>query len=171
MDNVLAKFAEVKVFVFDIDGVLTDGTVQVHPDGSQLRTFFVKDGWAIVQCIKEGFDVLVISAGQDESVRKRLEYLGVSRIALGVKNKLACLHEYVEDLNIDLNNVLYMGDDMPDFEVIQAAGLKTCPADASSDIVALCDYISPKDGGKGAVRDVIEKVLRIQGKWDFTPTL
>ena len=165
MENVLAAFAKITTLVFDVDGVLTDGTVQVLDTGEQVRTFNIKDGWAINRAVKEGLNVIIISAGNNEGVRKRLEYLGVKEINLAVPNKLELLDQYKKDLSLSDEQILYMGDDMPDYQVMQRVGLPTCPRDAANDILNLAKYISPKDGGKGAVRDVIEKILKIQDKW------
>ncbi len=165
MENILEAFGKITTLVFDVDGVITDGTVQVLETGEQFRTFNIKDGWAINRAVKEGFNVIIISAGNNEGVRKRLEYLGVKEINLAVPNKLALLAEYKQNLSLKDDEILYMGDDMPDFEVMHKVGLPVCPADAASDIINIAKYISPKDGGKGAVRDVLEKVLKIQDKW------
>lgn len=164
-ENVLELFEKVKACFFDVDGVMTDGSIHVTTSGEQHRTFFVKDGLAIVKAIKAGLPVAIISAGNDEGVRKRLEYLGVEHIFLGVKNKLEKLNELASNYNITPAEILYMGDDLPDLKVLKEVGLPTCPADAANDIFEHCKYISPKDGGRGAVRDVLEKVLKVQDKW------
>ena len=166
-ENVLERFEKVKACFFDVDGVMTNGSIHVTTSGEQHRTFFVKDGLAIVKAIKAGLPVAIISAGNDEGVRKRLEYLGVEHIFLGVKDKLSKLKELTETYNITFDDILYMGDDLPDVKVLKVVGLPTCPADAANDIFDFCKYVSPKDGGKGAVRDVLEKVLKVQDKWSI----
>lgn len=163
--NILEKFEKVKAFIFDVDGVMTDGSLHVTTAGEQHRTFFVKDGLAIVMAIKAGYPVAIISAGNDEGVRKRLQYLGVEHIFLGVKNKLEKLEELITIYNITLEDILYMGDDLPDIKVLTRVGLPTCPADAVNDVIPLCEFIASKNGGQGAVREVIEKVMKIQGTW------
>lgn len=163
--NILEAFKQVRALVFDVDGVLTDGTVQVYRDGSQIRTFSIKDGWAVNHAVKEDFLVIIISAGQDESVRKRLEYLGVKEINLGVKDKLGLLKDYAARYNLKKEEVLYMGDDMPDYKPMMHVGVPVCPADAADDIKEIAKYVSTKNGGDGAVREVLEKILKIQGKW------
>lgn len=165
MDNVLSRFAKIKTVFLDIDGVLTDGTVWAFRTGEQVRRFNIKDGWAINRAVKTNLPIVIISAGHEEGVRVRLEYLGLEHIHIGVANKLELFQEYIDKWNLAKDEILYMGDDMPDYEAFQLAGLKCCPADSSADILEICDYISPKNGGQGAVRDVLEKILKLQGKW------
>lgn len=166
MENIYSEFKKISTIILDIDGVLTDGSVLAMANGEQLRTFNIKDGWAINRAIKQGLRVIIISAGNGgEGVRKRLEHLGVKDMVLAAKRKMDVFDEYVEKYNLTMDEVLYMGDDMPDYEVLQKVGLSTCPADAVDDILSICKYVSPKGGGKGAVRDVIEKILKLQGKF------
>ena len=164
-ENVLALFEKVKICVFDIDGVLTDGSIHVTTEGEQLRTFNIKDGYAMVKAREAGLPIAIISAGKNEGARKRLEYLGVEHIHLAVKNKIEVLDALLADYKLTLADVLYMGDDLPDAQILRKVGLPTCPADAANDIFGLCKYVSTKEGGKGAVRDVLEKVLKVQSKW------
>lgn len=165
--NILEAFEQVKACVFDVDGVMTDGSIHVTTSGEQHRTFFVKDGLAIVKAIKAGYPVAIISAGRDEGVRKRLEYLGVEHIFLGVTDKITTLQKLLNTYHLTLDDVLYMGDDLPDIKILEQVGLPTCPADAASDVWGICKYVSPKNGGKGAVRDVIEKMMKIQKTWEI----
>ena len=164
--NVLEDFEKVKAFIFDVDGVMTDGSIHVTTSGEQHRTFFVKDGLAIVKAIAANYPVAIISAGRDEGVKKRLGYLGVEHAFLGVKNKMEKLEWLMETYSLSLDDILYMGDDLPDIKILEKVGISTCPADAANDVLPICDYISPKAGGKGAVRDVIEKVMKIQETWE-----
>jgi len=165
MDNILSRFKKVKAVFLDVDGVLTDGKVLCFENGEQVRQFSIKDGFAIATAVKKKLPIIIISAGQYEGVRTRLEYLKVKDINLGVKNKIELLKKYILDNNWAKEEVLYMGDDIPDYEALQLVGLPTCPADAVTDIIEVCDYISPYNGGNGAVRDVLEKILKLQGKW------
>jgi 3-deoxy-D-manno-octulosonate 8-phosphate phosphatase (KDO 8-P phosphatase) len=165
--NVLELFEKVKICIFDIDGVLTDGSIHVTTDGQQLRTFHVKDGYAIVKAQEAGIPVAIISAGNNEGARKRMEFLGVKHIFLAVKNKIEVLDQLLEEQDLNYADVLYMGDDIPDLKILKKVGLPTCPADAADDIFTHCKYISQKNGGRGAVRDVIEKVLKVQQKWEL----
>ena len=156
----------ITTFIFDVDGVLTDGTITITTSGKMLRTMHTKDGFAIKTALDAGFKVCVISGGTNEGVRVRLRGLGVTDIYLGAHNKVEQLDEYFDVYNIKAENVLYMGDDIPDFPAMQMVGLPCCPQDAVQEIKSVSKYISHKNGGKGAVRDVIEQVLKVQDKWN-----
>ncbi|HLV39386.1 HAD-IIIA family hydrolase [Xanthomarina sp.] len=155
----------ITTLIFDVDGVLTDSTIMVTTTGEMLRTMNIKDGYALKTAVDKGFHVCVISGGNNEGVRLRLEGLGITDVFLGVQNKIEQLNQYIEKQQIDLKNVLFMGDDLPDFPVMQLVGLPCCPQDAVQEIKAISKYVSHKNGGNGAVRDVIEQVLKVQGKW------
>jgi len=155
----------ITTFVFDVDGVLTDGTVSVLTNGEMLRTMNVKDGYAIRSAVDKGYNLCIISGGKNDGVRIRLEGLGIKDIYLGAKNKIEQLDDYLTSNDIKSENVLYMGDDIPDYPVMKGIGLPCCPQDAVPEIKSISKYISHKKGGKGAVRDVIEQVLKVQGKW------
>ncbi len=155
----------ITTFIFDVDGVLTDGTVLINPDGQLLRTMNIKDGYALKTATQQGYNVCIISGGKNEGVRIRLKGLGITDIFLGAHHKVEQLNEYMEAHNIKLENVLYMGDDIPDLPVMELVGLPTCPQDAVAEIKEVSKYVSFKKGGKGCVRDVIEQVLKVQGKW------
>ncbi len=155
----------IDTFIFDVDGVLTDGTVHVSPTGEMLREMHIRDGFAMKAAMESGYNVCIISGGSNEGVRIRLRNLGITDIHLGTPDKVATFKEYTELYTINPKNVLYMGDDIPDFHVMQLVGLPTCPQDAAPEIKAISTYISHINGGKGAVRDVIEQVMKVQGKW------
>lgn len=157
---------DITTFIFDVDGVLTDGTINVTTNGEMLRTMSIKDGFALKTAVDAGFNICIISGGSNEGVRKRLEGLGIKDIFLGAHNKIDQLNEYTSKNNINRTNVLYMGDDIPDFPVMRLVGLPCCPQDAAPEIKAISKYVSHKNGGKGAVRDVIEQVLKVQNKWN-----
>lgn len=166
MENFKTKLTKVKTLVFDIDGVLTDGSIAILPTGEQVRTMHTKDGYAMQLAIKKGFEIVIISGGKSsEPSRKRLNGLGVTEVYLGVEDKVDVLMEYKEIHDIDLEETLYMGDDIPDYDVLKLVGVPTCPNDAVAEIKDLCIYISHIKGGHGCVRDVIEQVMRAQGKW------
>jgi len=156
----------ITTFVFDVDGVLTDGSVTITTDGEMLRTMNVKDGYALKHALNKGFNICIISGGTNEGVRNRLNHLGVGEIYLGAHLKLKPFNEYITKHNIKPENVLYMGDDIPDIPVMQLVGLATCPQDAVQEVKSVSNYISHKLGGKGCARDVIEQVLKVQDKWD-----
>lgn len=164
--NALEKFKPITTFVFDVDGVLTNGSLLLLEDGQMARQMNIRDGYALQLAIKKGYRVLVISGGSSEAVRTRLNRLGVFDVFLPVDNKSEVFMEYMNKHQLRKEEILFMGDDMPDLEVMRMSGLPCCPADASSDIVAISIYISPAAGGMGCVRDVIEKVLKLNGHWD-----
>ena len=155
----------ITTFVLDVDGVLTDGTIHVSPTGEMLRNMNIRDGYAMKAALENGYTVCIISGGSNEGVRVRLRNLGITDIYLGVPDKVETFKEFTDIYNINPENVLYMGDDIPDYHVMKLVGLPTCPQDASPEIKAISTYISHKNGGKGAVRDVIEQVMKVQGKW------
>lgn len=156
--------SNIKAFAFDVDGVMTDGMLYLM-EGEQYRVMNIRDGYAMVAAKEAGYPVFVISGGSSESVRNRLNGLGVEEVFLGVKDKAGTLAELMNKYSINKEELLYMGDDLPDFEVIQQAGIRACPVDAAPEIKRLCNYISPIPGGKGCVRDVIEQVLRCKMDW------
>lgn len=158
--------ADITTFIFDVDGVLTDGTVTVMTNGDMLRRMNIKDGYALKTAKDAGFNICVISGGTNLGVQKRLEGLGITDIYLGAHHKINQYKEYIANHNIEAKNVLYMGDDIPDIPVMKLVGLATCPQDAAIEVKGICNYISHKDGGKGAVRDIIEQVMKVQDKWD-----
>jgi 3-deoxy-D-manno-octulosonate 8-phosphate phosphatase (KDO 8-P phosphatase) len=163
--NILEKFSQVNTFVFDMDGVLTDGSMQIMPNGEYIRTMDIKDGYSIHLATSKGYNVFVITGSSSEPCIIRLKQLGVQEYVQKVINKKTCLEELLLKNNITKETVLYMGDDMPDLVVMQTVAISCCPADACIDVLKVANYISPKNGGKGCVRDVIEKVMKLQGKW------
>lgn len=156
---------DITTFIFDVDGVLTDGSVHVAADGEMLRNMNIKDGFAMKAALESGYNVCVISGGKNEGVRTRLRNLGLTDIYLGCPDKVETFKEYIDIYGIKPEQVLYMGDDIPDYHVMKLVGLPTCPQDSVSEIKAISAYISHKNGGKGAGRDVIEQVMKVQGKW------
>lgn len=157
----------ITTFIFDVDGVLTDGKVTIFPDGQLIRSMSIKDGYALKKAIDNGYNVCIISGGTNAAVKTRLRDLGVTDIFLGVQDKVDKMNEYLEIYDIDITNVLYMGDDIPDFQVMKNVGLPACPKDAVQEIQDISIYVSQKKGGNGCVRDVIEQVLKVQDKWKF----
>ena len=156
---------DITTFVFDVDGVLTDGSVFVTNEGEMQRTMSIRDGYAMKAAIESGYHVCIISGGSNEGVRIRLRNLGITDIHLGTPDKVKTLKEYTDTYSISPEHVLYMGDDIPDYHVMKLVGLPTCPQDATPEIKGISKYISHIKGGKGAARDVIEQVMKVQGKW------
>ena len=156
---------DITTFIFDVDGVLTDGSVFVNTNGEMLRTMNIRDGYALKAAIETGYNVCIISGGSNEGVRVRLRNLGITDIHLGTPDKVETFDEYIDINQIKQEQVLYMGDDIPDYHVMKIVGLPSCPQDACPEIKGISKYISHKNGGKGAVRDVIEQVMKVQGKW------
>lgn len=165
MENYKQKLRKITTFIFDIDGVFTDGTVWLTPDGEQIRTANIKDGYVVQLAVKKGFRIAVITGGSSEAVKMRFNRLGVSDVFLGVSNKWPLYQQYLADHNLNKEEVLYMGDDIVDLKPLGHCGVSVCPADAVNEVRAACDYTSHLDGGKGCVRDVIEQTLKVQGKW------
>lgn len=161
----LSKLKDIKAFVLDIDGVLTDATILVTESGEQLRRFNVRDGYAMQLAIKKGYLICIISGGKSQTVVHRLKGLGITDVYLGIDKKIDVYHNFLERHQLSSEHVLYMGDDIPDIPVLKAAGAPVCPADAVDDVKDICEYISGKNGGFGCVREVIEMVLRVQGQW------
>ncbi len=158
-------FRHITTFIFDVDGVFTDGSITILPDGEMIRTMNTKDGYAIKAALHTGYKVVIISGGTNEAVRLRLNQLGVEDVYLGAHQKGKILKEYATKSNTAYDEILYMGDDIPDIEAMEMARLGCCPNDAVPEVLDAADYVSHKDGGKGCVRDVIEQVLKVQGKW------
>jgi len=156
---------DITTFVLDVDGVLTDGTIHVTQNGEMLRNMNIRDGYAMKAAVENGYNVCIISGGKNDGVRIRLNNLGIKEVHLGVHDKVVILQKYLKNYNIDPSQVLYMGDDIPDYWVMQQVGLPSCPQDAVPEIKSVSRYISHKLGGQGAVRDVIEQVMKVQGKW------
>lgn len=169
--NVLEKFKSIKTFVFDVDGVLTDGSLLILNDGQMARRMNIKDGYALQLAVKKGYRVVIISGGTSDAVKERLEKLGIQDCFLKVENKREKLIEYVTEHQLDWNDILFMGDDIPDYIPMQLTGLPCCPTDAASEIKHISHYISHLPGGYGCARDVIEKVLKLNGHWDLDTTV
>ena len=155
----------ISTFVFDVDGVLTDSSVHVTNSGEMLRIMNIRDGFAIKAAIESGYNVAIISGGTNDGVRIRLQNLGVDAIYLASSDKVKTFQEYCDLKSVQPASVLYMGDDIPDYHVMKQVGLPTCPQDAVPEIKAISKYISHVNGGRGAVRDVIEQVMKVQSKW------
>lgn len=162
----ITAFSKIKCFVFDVDGVLTNGNVMVMPGGILVRAMSIKDGYAIQLAIKKGYAVWVISGGHSEEVKLRLQNLGVKEVFMKVVDKRAQLEALSVTSGIALEDILYMGDDMPDLDAMKIVGMATCPNDAVPEIKLIAKYIALAKGGEGCAREVIEKTLKCNNHWD-----
>lgn len=165
MANFKEELGRVKAFIFDIDGVLSLQTINLNSFGVPSRTVNLRDGYAIQLAVKKGYFIGVISGSSSKEYQKRLKLLGVKDIYLNSRSKLSHFNEFLKKYNLEKSDVLFMGDDIPDFEVMKEAGVAVCPSDADSEIKQVACYISDKRGGEGCVRDVIEQVMRLHNKW------
>ncbi len=156
---------KVKAIIFDVDGVLSLNTIQMSAEGMPVRTVNIKDGYAIQLAVKMGLRLAIISGGTDKGVEERYRKLGMKDIFMSCSTKIKVLNQYLADNDLKADEVIYVGDDIPDYEIMQVVGCPCCPADACSDIKAISTYVSPYEGGMGCARDIIEQVLRAQGHW------
>ena len=158
-------------FVFDVDGVLTNGKILVTTEGEMYREMNTRDGFALKYALLKGFNICIISGGTNQGVKKRLENLGVNKVYLGIHEKDIALDDFINTYNINPDEVLYMGDDVPDMPVMEKVGVATCPQDAVPDVKRIADYVSHKNGGDGCVREIVEQVMRVQNKWMFSENI
>jgi 3-deoxy-D-manno-octulosonate 8-phosphate phosphatase (KDO 8-P phosphatase) len=165
MTNFKENLINVKAFIFDIDGVLSLQTIGLNAFGIPNRTVNLRDGYALQFAVKKGYHIGVISGSSSKEYQKRLKLLGIKDIYLNSRSKLDHFNSFLEKYNLDRSEVLFMGDDIPDYGVMKEAGVPVCPSDADSEIKQVAVYISDKKGGEGCVRDVIEQVLRLHNKW------
>ena len=165
MTNYKELLKNITTFIFDYDGVLTEGLVTLTEKGEPLRTANVRDGYALQLAVKKGYRIAVISGGKSKSMMHRLASLGITDVFLGVEHKVSVFEQYLAEHNINPNEVVYMGDDIPDYHVMKLAAVPACPADAAEEIRSISKYISHFNGGKGCVRDIIEQVLKLQQNW------
>jgi 3-deoxy-D-manno-octulosonate 8-phosphate phosphatase (KDO 8-P phosphatase) len=165
MESFLTKLKDITTFIFDVDGVLTDGTIFVSEDGRQTRAFNIKDGYAMQLAVKCGYSVCTISGSRSKSALYRLNSLGIQDVYMGIHTKIEKVKLYLEEKHLSPEKVIYVGDDITDYEAMKIVGLPVCPADAAEEVKAISKYISPFNGGRGCARDIIEKVLKVQNKW------
>ena len=166
MGNFKEDIVKTKAFIFDVDGVMTNGGITPIEGGTDfLRTYNAKDGYAIAYAIRRGYKVCVISGGHGNLLQSRLTRLGVTKMYLNCMDKIAAMQEFFAEYDIDPATTIYMGDDIPDLECMEMVGIPVCPADACSEVIEASRYVSEFCGGKGAVRDIVEQVLRSQDEW------
>ncbi len=156
---------DITTFIFDVDGVLTDGTVLITSSGELLRQMSVKDGYALKTAMQKGYNICIITGGTNEGVQERLSGLGVGDIHMGASDKMVPFNEYVSDKKLDKKHILYMGDDLPDIPPMLQSAIAACPQNAVPEVKNVCNYISHLNGAEGCVRDVIEQVLKVRGDW------
>jgi 3-deoxy-D-manno-octulosonate 8-phosphate phosphatase (KDO 8-P phosphatase) len=167
VENFKQKLTRIKTILLDVDGVLTNGQVLIMENGEFIRNMNSKDGYALQLAVKKGYRVSIISGGNSLAVRKALENLGITDIFLSQHDKLQCYKDYKNELDLVEEEILYMGDDLPDYEVMKRVGIAACPFDAANEIKDICMYISNRKGGEGCVRDIVEQVMRSQGTWEI----
>lgn len=167
MLNFKQKLNKVNTLIFDVDGVITDGKVFVMESGEVVRNMNSKDGYSIHLAVQKKYNIVIISGGNNKAIKTMLEKAGVQNIFINQHDKLQCYKDFIHSNNITDEEVMYMGDDLPDYEVMSRVGVACCPNDSAPEIKELCCYISPKNGGEGCVRDIIEQVMRVQGTWEI----
>ncbi len=153
--------------MFDVDGVFTDGKVLVMENGEVVRNVFSKDGYAIHLAVQKKYKLVIISGGNNVAIKNLLSRSGIEHIFINQHDKLQCYKDFIYEHNINDEQVMYMGDDLPDYEIMSRVGVAACPNDSAPEIKSICSYISPKNGGEGCVRDIIEQVMRVQGQWEI----
>ncbi len=166
--NYKIRLKKITTFIFDVDGVLTDGKLLITNNGEMLRMMDSKDGFAMKYAIDKGYTISIISGGVNKDMSKRLKSLGIKNIFLGAHNKIEVYNQFIIENKLSPDEILYMGDDVPDIPVMKLISVSTCPQDAVVDVKKIVDYVSPKNGGNGCVREIIEQVLRVQKKWSFS---
>jgi 3-deoxy-D-manno-octulosonate 8-phosphate phosphatase (KDO 8-P phosphatase) len=159
------ELQKIKALVFDVDGVLSANCIPLHPSGEPMRMINIKDGYAMQLAVKRGYRLAIITGGKTESIRKRFEGLGIEDVYMAASYKMAQFEDFLQKRDLKASEVLYMGDDIPDYEVMKICGFPCCPADAAPEIKAISRYISPINGGYGCGRDVIEQVMKANGDW------
>lgn len=165
MGNFKEDIARIEAMIFDVDGVMTDGRIIPTAEGDFIRCYNCKDGYALAYAIRHGYRVCVITGGYGKILERRLQMLGVKDYYIDCMDKISTLRQYIQKYNLNPENVLYMGDDIPDLECMQAIGMPVCPADSAPEVIECSRYISEFEGGRGAVRDIVEQVLRARGDW------
>lgn len=167
MLNFKERLTKITTLMFDVDGVMTDGKVLVMENGEMVRNMNSKDGYALNLAVKKGYRIVIITGGNNQAIKNALERNGVTDVFIKQHDKLACYTEYIQKNKLRHEEIVFMGDDLPDHEIMSLVGLAVCPNDAAPEIKAICQYISPRNGGEACVRDIIEQVLRVQGNWEI----
>lgn len=168
MGNFKEDIAKIRAFAFDVDGVFTDGGITITPDGDFMRTYNAKDGYAVAYAIKHNYPVAIITGGKGVALETRFKMLQVHNFWMGCNDKIKALEEFMAEHDLKAEEVMFMGDDLPDIECMSRVGMPVAPADAAPEVISASRYVSRFDGGKGCVRDVVEQVLRARGDWGYT---
>jgi 3-deoxy-D-manno-octulosonate 8-phosphate phosphatase (KDO 8-P phosphatase) len=166
-ENFKSRLKNINTLIFDIDGVLNDGNIFFMADGAHVRPLHNKDNFALQQAVKKGYTIVIISGGNAALIKDFLQEIGIEYVFLKQHDKLSCYKDFIAEHTIDENQILYMGDDLPDYEVMQRVSVACCPADAAIEIKNISIYVSPKNGGEGCARDIIEQVMRVRGDWQI----
>ena len=167
MENFKQKLTSIKTLLFDVDGVLTNGQVFLMENGEFVRNMNSKDGFALQLAVKKGYRIAIITGGNSQVVKKALHALGIADVFLSQHDKLQCYKDYINEHSLNEEEILYMGDDLPDYEVMQRVGIASCPNNSAHEIKEISIYISNRNGGEGCARDIIEQVMRSQGNWEI----
>jgi 3-deoxy-D-manno-octulosonate 8-phosphate phosphatase (KDO 8-P phosphatase) len=165
MSSINYDLTKIKGIAFDVDGVLSPSVIPLHPNGEPMRCVSIKDGYALQLAVKHGYKIAIITGGKTEAVRKRFEGLGIQDVILGASVKITHFNEWLERNALNPEEVVYVGDDIPDLEVMKVAGLPIAPADAAPEVKAIAKYISPYNGGYGVGREIVEQVMKAKGEW------
>ncbi len=168
MENYKITLNKITTFIFDVDGVLSDGKIWFPLDGDPIRNMHNKDGYALQLAIKKGYNIAIISGGSAAGLTNRFKFLGIQHVYIRQQDKVECYQEYKSTTGLKDGEIMFMGDDLPDHGVMKTVGLACCPADSAQEILEVAHYISNKNGGEGCVRDIIEQVMRAQGTWEIT---
>ncbi|MFL5753921.1 MAG: KdsC family phosphatase [Bacteroidia bacterium] len=168
MENFKSRLKKITTIIFDVDGVLTDGKVFFLMGQSPVRNMYTKDAFALQAAVKKGYRIAIITGGSSEIIRESLAGLGIQDIFMKQSDKLACYKEYIYSNNLSDEEVMFVGDDLPDWEVMKRVGIAACPKDSAHEIKEISIYISDKKGGEGCARDVIEQVMRVRGDWEIS---
>lgn len=168
MLNFKERLPKIKTFLFDVDGVLTNDSVQIMPDGELVRNMNSKDRYAMQLAVKKGYRIAIITGGNSNAVKNTLNILGIKDVFLGQKNKLNCYEDYILEHDLKEDEIVYMGDDLPDYDVMKRVGIAACPNNSAHEIKEISIYISNRNGGEACVRDIIEQVMRSQDTWEIS---
>ena len=168
MLNFKERLPKIKTFLFDVDGVLTNDSVQIMPDGELVRNMNSKDRYAMQLAVKKGYRIAIITGGNSIAIKNALHELGIKDVFLSQHNKMNCYEDYILEHDLKEDEIVYMGDDLPDYDVMKRVGIAACPNNSAHEIKEISIYISNRNGGEACVRDIIEQVMRSQDTWEIS---